>query len=83
VNSDAGVVNKMREISADVAESMARALLRMCDTAGDRGRMVQQGAMRLLLGLCRHTAEKAHMAAALALARIAITTNPALVDAGQ
>ncbi len=74
---------KINEIGKETAESMTRTLLRMACDPDNRGRMVQQGAVRLLTNLCRHSEEKAHKSAALALARIAISVNPALFDSGE
>ncbi len=50
-------------------------------TRHSRGLMVQQGALRLLLRLCGHSSDKAKADASLAIARILITTNPAVLPA--
>eukprot|EP00457_Paulinella_chromatophora_P000211 gb/GEZN01000211.1/.p1 GENE.gb/GEZN01000211.1/~~gb/GEZN01000211.1/.p1 ORF type:complete len:1147 (-),score=257.96 gb/GEZN01000211.1/:2145-5585(-) len=63
-------------MSDNVADSMTTALVQMASEKENRGFMIQQGAMPLLLRLCKHRHQKSAERAALALARICITTDP-------
>jgi hypothetical protein len=65
-------------MSAETACSAAFALLALAsdDSEGVRGALVQQGALRLGLRLEQHSAPRAKDDAALALARVCISTNP-------
>lgn len=78
-------------LSPVAAETMAASLLVMADDQENRGVMVQQGALPLLMNLYEIKGKNMHQAgkqheqqyqwrtdSALALARIAITTNPNL-----
>ena len=55
-------------------DAYVRCALRLCP--GNRGLMVAHGALRSLCDLSTHRSESASTSAALALARIAITTDP-------
>jgi hypothetical protein len=63
-------------VAASTAESIAGILARLCMDQKNRGQMVQDGAIRVLLELCDHDSVLCQMEAAISLARIAITTNP-------
>lgn len=76
--------NKGLGLSENIQICLSRLLLHLATESDGtlRGKLVQQRAMRLLLDLVQSTHEKSKNDAALALARIAISTNPALYPVG-
>jgi hypothetical protein len=61
-----------------IAKTFSRTLLHLATETENRGLMVQQGALRLLLELYNIGDDKIKEQAAVSLARIAISTNPNL-----
>lgn len=67
-------------------ESLGRIMNALCEIEHTRGRLVQQGAVKLLMTLAQTDAkqpEKSCLLAAHALARLGITINPEFVYPGQ
>lgn len=74
----AGPTFEAHGLSDELAASVAFSLLSMATEPESRGQIVQQGALKLLVRLCEHPKEKCRDDAALAIARICITTDPHL-----
>jgi protein unc-45 len=68
---------------ANVGEAMASILLHLATDTANRGAMVAQGAAAVLLPLANHGTAAGTAAAAQALAKLAITMDPALAFKGE
>ena len=69
--------------SLQTKEQVARALLALSNDQANRGIVVQQGGAKCLLSLALTNTKGGKLAAAQALAKIGITTNPELAFPGQ
>lgn len=63
-------------MSEHVVKGMVKALLNLASEPSNRGIMVQQGALRVLGSLFENKDQTVREQSAVAIARIAITTNP-------
>lgn len=74
----------IQKMSENVQMAVARTLLRLSSQGNGelRGKLVQQRALRLLVDLFQSKSERCRNDSALALARIAISTNPNLYPTG-
>lgn len=80
------LVNLTNIESKAARELLSRVLNALCEVETIRGRLVQQGAVKILMSLCQGDAkppEKSYLLAAQALARLGITINPEFVYPGQ
>ncbi|XP_065886354.1 protein unc-45 homolog B-like [Dysidea avara] len=69
--------------SLKTREQTARVLLALSNEQANRGVVVQQGGAKCLLSLALKSTKEGKLAAAQALAKIGITTNPELAFPGQ
>jgi hypothetical protein len=75
------IINK--DASPGVGEVLARVLLNLSADKRNRGRMVQDGAVKTLITLTTKATDAGKIFASHALARIAITTDPTIAFKGQ
>jgi len=70
-------------LTASIRELIARSVLAMSHRSEDRGMIIQQGGVKMLMGFAREGTVPGMRHAAQCVARVGIQTNPQLTFPGQ
>ncbi|KAJ3154137.1 hypothetical protein HK101_001679 [Irineochytrium annulatum] len=83
----AGVISVLSKMASsagvNLSSALARTFLNLATDRRNRGRMVQEGAVKALIGLTTTADDAGRNAAAQSLAKIAITSDPTVAFKGQ
>ena len=70
-------------LTTSIRELIARSILAMSHRSDDRGMIIQQGGVKMLMGFAREGSVEGMRQAAQCVARVGIQTNPSLTFPGQ